>query len=189
VPANFVVYADRGAKYRWKLEAGNGQTIASWSFASKSNTHEAAKSVKARAAEASVKEERAPIARFLPPTGDGAARKPSVARLKDQQCRQMPGAHEPRRARQKPRRIRARNAGARRTRRGATSRSMPRVRAQATMPHDEHRRRARRASRRSTARALRPRRGLSSHRQAPSSSGRPTWIEVRSGGPGVRRRA
>jgi uncharacterized protein YegP (UPF0339 family) len=91
VPANFVVYADRGAKYRWKLEAGNGQTIASWSFASKSNAHEAAKSVKARAAEASVKEERAPIARFLPPTGDGAARKPSVARLKDQQCRQMPG--------------------------------------------------------------------------------------------------
>lgn len=57
--AKFVVYADSGGKYRWKLEAGNGQTIASSgeSFASKSNAREAAENVKARAAEASITEE------------------------------------------------------------------------------------------------------------------------------------
>ena len=59
MPAKFVVYADSGGKYRWKLEASNGQTIASSgeSFASKSNAREAAENVKARAAEASVTEE------------------------------------------------------------------------------------------------------------------------------------
>ena len=59
MPAKFVVYADSGGKYRWKLESSNGQTIATAgeSFASKANARAAAENVKVRAAEASVTEE------------------------------------------------------------------------------------------------------------------------------------
>ena len=59
MPAKFVVYADSGGKYRWRLESSNGQTIAASgeSFASKSNARDAAENVKVRAAEASVTEE------------------------------------------------------------------------------------------------------------------------------------
>jgi uncharacterized protein YegP (UPF0339 family) len=59
MPAKFVVYADSGGTYGWRLEASNGQTIASSgeSFASKSNAREAAENVKVRAAEASITEE------------------------------------------------------------------------------------------------------------------------------------
>ena len=59
MPAKFVVYADSGGSYRWKLESSNGQTIASSgeSFASKSNAREAAENVKVRAAEADIAEE------------------------------------------------------------------------------------------------------------------------------------
>ena len=54
--AKFVVYADAGGHYRWKLVASNGQTTASSgeSFASKSNAREAAERIKAQAAAADV---------------------------------------------------------------------------------------------------------------------------------------
>jgi uncharacterized protein YegP (UPF0339 family) len=54
--AKFVVYADAGGKYRWKLVSSNGQTTASSgeSFASKWN---AAERVKASAASADVVEQ------------------------------------------------------------------------------------------------------------------------------------
>jgi len=57
--AKFVVYADAGGNYRWKLVAPNGQTTASSgeSFASKSNALEAAERVKESAATAEVVEE------------------------------------------------------------------------------------------------------------------------------------
>ena len=57
--AKFVVYADAGGNYRWKLVAPNGQTTASSgeSFASKSNALEAAERVKETAATAEVVEE------------------------------------------------------------------------------------------------------------------------------------
>jgi uncharacterized protein YegP (UPF0339 family) len=59
MPAKFVVYADSGGHYRWKLESTNGQTIASSgeSFASKASARHAAENVKVRAAEATVTEE------------------------------------------------------------------------------------------------------------------------------------
>jgi uncharacterized protein YegP (UPF0339 family) len=52
VPAKFVVYADSGGKYRWRLESSNGQTIASSgeSFASKSSAREAAENALRRRA-------------------------------------------------------------------------------------------------------------------------------------------
>lgn len=57
--AKFVVYADAGGHYRWKLVASNGQTSASSgeSFASKSNAREAAEGVKASAQSAEIVEE------------------------------------------------------------------------------------------------------------------------------------
>ncbi len=57
--AKFVVYADSGGKYRWKLVASNGQTTASSgeSFSSKSSARQAAEGVKASAAKADVVEE------------------------------------------------------------------------------------------------------------------------------------
>lgn len=57
--AQFVVYADAGGKYRWKLVSSNGQTTASSgeSFASKANARHAAERVKASAAEADVVDE------------------------------------------------------------------------------------------------------------------------------------
>jgi uncharacterized protein YegP (UPF0339 family) len=57
--AKFVIYADSGGNYRWKLVASNRQTTASSgeSFASKANARHAAESVKASAATAEVVEE------------------------------------------------------------------------------------------------------------------------------------
>ncbi len=54
----FEVYPDSGGKYRWRLEAANGQTVASSgeSFASKANATEAAENAKANAGSASVEE-------------------------------------------------------------------------------------------------------------------------------------
>src|SRR4051794_16735642 len=54
--AKFVVYADAGGKYRWKLVASNGQTTASAgeSFSSKASARKAAESVKKSAASAEV---------------------------------------------------------------------------------------------------------------------------------------
>jgi uncharacterized protein YegP (UPF0339 family) len=59
MPAKFVVYADSGGNYRWRLESSNGQPFASSgeSFASKANAREAAENVKVRPAEASITEE------------------------------------------------------------------------------------------------------------------------------------
>ena len=57
--AKFVVYADAGGKYRWKLVASNGQTTASAgeSFSSKSSAKHAAEGVKKSACDAEVVEE------------------------------------------------------------------------------------------------------------------------------------
>lgn len=57
--AKFVIYADAGGHYRWKLVASNGQTTASSGegFASKSNAREAAEGVKASAQAAEIVEE------------------------------------------------------------------------------------------------------------------------------------
>jgi len=57
--AKFVLYADGGGKYRWKLVASNGQTTASSgeSFASKSGARKAAESVKQSAASADIVDE------------------------------------------------------------------------------------------------------------------------------------
>jgi uncharacterized protein YegP (UPF0339 family) len=54
VPAQFEVYEDKGAKYRWRLKAANGQIVASSgeSFDSKSDAREAAEAVKESAASA-----------------------------------------------------------------------------------------------------------------------------------------
>jgi uncharacterized protein len=54
----FEVYADAGDKFRWRLIASNGQTVASSgeSFASKANATEAAENVKANARSATVEE-------------------------------------------------------------------------------------------------------------------------------------
>ena len=52
----FEVYEDTGGKYRWRLVAANGQTVASSgeSFASKANAREAAENVKKNAGTADV---------------------------------------------------------------------------------------------------------------------------------------
>jgi len=57
--AKFVISADAGGKYRWKLVASNGQTTASsgQSFASKANAREAAEAVKESAGTAEITEE------------------------------------------------------------------------------------------------------------------------------------
>jgi uncharacterized protein YegP (UPF0339 family) len=57
--AKFVIYADAGGHYRWKLVASNGQTTVSSGegFASKSNAREAAEGVKASAQSAEIVEE------------------------------------------------------------------------------------------------------------------------------------
>jgi len=54
----FEVYADSGGKYRWRLKAGNGQTVASSgeSFESKSNATAAAENVKENAGNATVED-------------------------------------------------------------------------------------------------------------------------------------
>jgi uncharacterized protein YegP (UPF0339 family) len=58
MPSKFEVYPDSAGKYRWRLVASNGQTVASSgeSFASKANATEAAENVKANAGSASVEE-------------------------------------------------------------------------------------------------------------------------------------
>ena len=55
----FVIYADGGNNYRWRLVAGNGQTIATSgeSFASKANATRAAENVKAGAGSATIEDE------------------------------------------------------------------------------------------------------------------------------------
>jgi uncharacterized protein YegP (UPF0339 family) len=55
----FVIYADSGGNYRWRLVASNGQTVATSgeSFASKGNARRAAEGVKAGAGAAEVVEE------------------------------------------------------------------------------------------------------------------------------------
>jgi len=57
--AKFVVYADSGGKYRWRLVASNGQTTATSgeSFSSKANARTAAESIKKSAASAEVVDE------------------------------------------------------------------------------------------------------------------------------------
>jgi uncharacterized protein YegP (UPF0339 family) len=52
----FEIYADSSNKYRWRLKAGNGQTVASSgeSFDSQSNATRAAENVKANAGAATV---------------------------------------------------------------------------------------------------------------------------------------
>ena len=57
--AKFVVYADTGGKYRWKLVSSNGQTTATAgeSFSSKSSARKAAEGVKKSAAGADVVDE------------------------------------------------------------------------------------------------------------------------------------
>ena len=55
----FVVYKDSGGNYRWRLVAGNGQTIASSgeAFDSKSNAHRAAENVRDNVGSATVEDE------------------------------------------------------------------------------------------------------------------------------------
>ena len=57
--AKFVIYADAGGKYRWKLVSSNGQTTATAgeSFSSKSSARKAAEGVKKAAGGADVVEE------------------------------------------------------------------------------------------------------------------------------------
>ena len=52
----FEIYADDSGKYRWRLVASNGQTVASSgeSFASKSSAREAAENIKKNAGGADV---------------------------------------------------------------------------------------------------------------------------------------
>ncbi len=54
----FVIYSDSSGKYRWRLVAGNGQTIGSSgeAFDSKSNARRAAENVKDNAASASIED-------------------------------------------------------------------------------------------------------------------------------------
>jgi uncharacterized protein YegP (UPF0339 family) len=54
----FVIYADSGSKYRWRLVAGNGQTVASSgeSFDSRSNARRAAENVKSNAGSATIED-------------------------------------------------------------------------------------------------------------------------------------
>ena len=55
----FVIYTDSSGKYRWRLVAGNGQTVASSgeSFDSRANARRAAENVQSRAASATVADE------------------------------------------------------------------------------------------------------------------------------------
>ena len=57
--AKFVIYADSGGHYRWRLVANNGAIIAASgeSFDSKFNALRAAENVKETAGDASVEEE------------------------------------------------------------------------------------------------------------------------------------
>jgi uncharacterized protein YegP (UPF0339 family) len=52
----FVIYADSGGNYHWRLVASNGQTVATSgeSFASKGNARRAAEGVKAGAGSAEI---------------------------------------------------------------------------------------------------------------------------------------
>lgn len=54
----FQIYSDTAGKYRWRLKASNGQTVASSgeSFDSKSNARRAAENVKANAGSALIEE-------------------------------------------------------------------------------------------------------------------------------------
>jgi uncharacterized protein YegP (UPF0339 family) len=56
--AKFEIYADSASKYRWRLKASNGQTIASSgeSFDSKSNARRAAETVKSSAGSATIED-------------------------------------------------------------------------------------------------------------------------------------
>jgi uncharacterized protein len=56
--AQFEIYADASGKYRWRLKAANGQTVASSgeSFESKSNAQQAAAAVKETSASAEIVE-------------------------------------------------------------------------------------------------------------------------------------
>lgn len=55
----FVIYKDTGGKYRWRLVAGNGQTVASSgeAFESQSNARRAAENVKDNAGSATIEDE------------------------------------------------------------------------------------------------------------------------------------
>ncbi len=55
----FVVYKDSGGKYRWRLVAGNGQTVGSSgeAFESQSNARRAAENVRDSAGSATVENE------------------------------------------------------------------------------------------------------------------------------------
>ncbi|MDQ3093016.1 MAG: DUF1508 domain-containing protein [Actinomycetota bacterium] len=55
----FVIYKDSRGKYRWRLVAGNGQTVASSgeAFESQSNARRAAENVKDNAGSATVEDE------------------------------------------------------------------------------------------------------------------------------------
>ena len=57
--ATFVIHADKGGEYRWKLVADNGQTTATSgeSFDSKSNARRAAEAVRESAAKADIEEQ------------------------------------------------------------------------------------------------------------------------------------
>ncbi len=54
----FVIYKDSGGNYRWRLVAGNGQTVASSgeAFDSKSNARRAAENVKENAGSATIED-------------------------------------------------------------------------------------------------------------------------------------
>jgi uncharacterized protein YegP (UPF0339 family) len=56
--ATFEVYQDKGGEYRWRLKAGNGQTIATSGegYSQKSSCLSAIESVKRAAAEAKIEE-------------------------------------------------------------------------------------------------------------------------------------
>ncbi len=55
----FVIYKDTGGKYRWRLVAGNSQTVASSgeAFESQSNARRAAENVKDNAGSATIEDE------------------------------------------------------------------------------------------------------------------------------------
>jgi uncharacterized protein YegP (UPF0339 family) len=55
----FEIYPDAGGKYRWRLVASNGQTVASSgeSFDSKHNARRAAENVKENAGKADIEED------------------------------------------------------------------------------------------------------------------------------------
>jgi uncharacterized protein YegP (UPF0339 family) len=53
---NFVIHADPGGRFKWRLVASNGKTVASSSdsFASRADAREGAENVKAKAGNAEV---------------------------------------------------------------------------------------------------------------------------------------